>query len=97
MAGPQPEGDALPQAGAREPQQQAAAERRGRAMASGGAECARLLANGAGTELEAEAVCAQEESEGSSRRWGAQHVGARELAELYSPGARGDRAGALPR
>ncbi|XP_067410355.1 plasmanylethanolamine desaturase 1 [Emydura macquarii macquarii] len=73
-----------------EEQEAAAAERGGRAMASGGAECAQRRAEevGAGPELEAEAVFAQEELECSSRRWGAQHVGARELAELYSPGKR---------
>ncbi|XP_075757329.1 plasmanylethanolamine desaturase 1 isoform X2 [Pelodiscus sinensis] len=84
LPGLQPDAEPLPPAGAREQEQQAA-ERRGRAMTSGGAECARLRAEGAGQELEAEAVSAQEEPECGSRRWGAQHVGARELAELYSP------------
>lgn len=57
---------------------------RDRAMASGGSSAAESVPR------RAEAA---EEPEGGSRRWGAQHAGARELAELYSPGEGGGGGG----
>lgn len=69
------------------------AEGRGRAGAM--AENAQRRATGASSELdgassevEAAASAAQEDPEGSCPRWGSQHAGARELADLYSPGKR---------
>ncbi|XP_061487298.1 plasmanylethanolamine desaturase 1 isoform X2 [Rhineura floridana] len=68
-------------------------EERGRAGAM--AECAQRWAAGASSEpdgavseAEAAASAAQEDPDGVGPRWGAQHAGARELAELYSPGKR---------
>ncbi|KAL8179488.1 UNVERIFIED_CONTAM: hypothetical protein K2H54_067000 [Gekko kuhli] len=85
-AGPELEDEA----GLRQQQQDEEAAERGRAGAM--AECAQrvpagtnLEPDGASSEVEAAASASQDVREGACPRWGAQHAGARELAELYSP------------